>query len=151
MPDEVEGKPLGKFGYYIRIKSPELSTDAMVVAWKKPEDEMKRLEAKASIPKLEAGAAYQTESAAASWNNVIITKEYGMLPVDVWRQKVAFGLGTATGNQIPVGNVSSPVFVAPSGAVTSPRRYIISMCSHCHSILEDISLTVCPSCGKSLS
>ena len=54
---------------------------------------MKRLDAKGSLQQLGVGVGYQKESERNFWNNIIITKEHGILPVDVWRQKVATGLG----------------------------------------------------------
>jgi hypothetical protein len=139
MPDKVRGKKLGDFGYWIEIDSSDLGSGALIVAWKQPESEMKKLAGRFSAKDVAAAAEYQKAIEGNLWGTVIITPEYGKLPVEIWRQKAASGITIVSGSEVPPDNMSAPTFVSPT-----TFRYCLS----CHNVFQGMSATICPLCGK---
>jgi rubrerythrin len=140
MTDEVKGKKISDFAYWIRLKS-EVG-DATILAFKRPESEKKAIGAEASITEAKVGAQYSKETEGNTWDTIIVTKEYGMLPVDTWKTKV----GTEKIRNAVVSTTgASMVYVGP---VKMPSENFYR-CKNCGEVIAIVTADgLCPSCGK---
>jgi len=141
MPDDVKGKKIGDFGYWIKLRS-ELG-DATIVAFKRPESEKKAIGAEVSLTEAKMAGQYRRETESNVWDTIIATREHGVLPIETWKtkagmEKIVSAITVATGSTSVV--ISQPVFV-PIGSLY-----------HCENCGEPIVFTpadgLCPSCGK---
>jgi hypothetical protein len=141
MPDKVKGKKISDFGYWIDLESD--FGNATIIAFKHPESEMKTVSAEASLTEAKAGGQYKKESEGNVWDAIVVTPEYGALPIDTWKsktgqQKIQYAIQGATGAAAPT----------VSGTISVPQGSFYS-CKECGSpIVFAPANGLCPSCGK---
>jgi len=145
MPDEVKGKKIGDFGYWIKLRS-DLG-DATILAFKRPESEKKAVGAEASLSEIKAAGQYRKESEGNVWDTIVVTKELGILPIETWKSKA----GKDKIKEAIASTSGSPItFVTLGGSFVASRS--TNGFYHCKNCGEPIVFAsadgLCPSCGK---
>jgi hypothetical protein len=143
MPDTVKGKKIGDFGFYIDLRS-DLG-DATILAFKRPQSEKKAISAEASLSEAKMAGQYGREAEGIVWDSVILTKEYGLLPIETWKSKA----GMEKIKSAIVSSSGSSSIITTQPLVVSAPIGSFYRCTNCG---EPIVFTpadgMCPSCGK---
>jgi len=141
MKDEVTGKKIGDHGWWIKLASD--FGNAIIVAFKRPASEKRTVGAEASISEGKVMGQYEKENEGNVWDAIVVTPEYGALPIDTWKskagqQKIQYAIQGATGAAAPT----------VSGTISIPQGSFYS-CKECGSpIVFAPANGLCPSCGR---
>lgn len=142
MPDTVRGKKIGDFGWYIDLRS-DLG-NATIFACKRPESEKKVVSAEASVSEARVAGQYGREVGGNVWDTIIVTKEYGILPMETWKtkagkEKIASAIVSSTGVSCILGQL----------LVASAPMANLYRCPSCgEPIVFALADGLCPACGK---
>jgi hypothetical protein len=144
MTDEIKGKKISDFAYWIKIKGDP--GDATILAFKRSESEKKGFGAGASLAETKVAGQYSKETEGNTWDTIIMTKEHGLLPLDTWKTKA----GMERVRQAVVQTSGATTFVALSEPfVASVPTDSFYRCKNCGELIVFASADgLCPSCGK---
>jgi hypothetical protein len=141
MPDKVKGKKIGDFAYYIDLES-DLG-NATIVAFKQPESEKKTVGIDASLTEAKARGKYGKENEGNVWDTIIVTQEYGILPISTWKSKAGKDKVWEA-----IATTSGGTSFVLGGSISVPPSNFYS-CKNCGKpIVFAYSDGLCPSCGK---